>query len=173
MTRLSEHFTLEALVRSDTAARLDIDNSAPGPIVEALHDTAQKMELVRALLGQPIYVSSGFRCEALERVICAKGFALWCKARGREVRNPASWTEYFARKEHPRGRAVDFECPAFGTPFEVCHAIAASDLPFQKLIWEHTWTHIGWPAPGHAGKREIYTLMPDGSYSAGIVGREP
>jgi zinc D-Ala-D-Ala carboxypeptidase len=86
---------------------------------------------------------------------------------------PGELDRVLRRKEHPLGRAVDFECPAFGTPYDVCLAIAHSDLPFQKLIWEHTWTHIGWPAPGLAGKREIYTLMPDGSYASGIVAREP
>ena len=44
---------------------------------------------------------------------------------------------------HTQGWAVDFVCPDFGPPFEVCRKIVTSDLLFDQLIHEYgRWTHL-------------------------------
>lgn len=138
---LSPHFTLEELTNSETALRLGIDNTPPAEIVEHLRSTAEHMEQVRSLLGgRAISVNSGYRCEELERVICAKDFAAWCVRRGLP-RDDEHWAQYFAAKAHPKGWSVDWVCPAFGSPLQIVRYLAKTSLQFDQLIMEGTWVH--------------------------------
>lgn len=143
---LSENFTLGEFLRSETAARLGIDNTPTPEIIEALRRNAQNMESVRIVLGVPLHVSSGYRCLALNRALKSKDTSA-----------------------HVDGRATDFEAPAFGSPLAVCRQIEASPIPFDQLIFEHSWTHIGWAKQEEMPRRQVLTLMKDGSYATGIV----
>ena len=167
MSALTDHFTLHELSHSDTAVRLGIDNTAPDRIITALFVLAVGLEKVRALLGFPLRVSSGYRCEELERVLCAKDFAAWCSRHGKH-QGAQAWDEYFARKAHPKGYAADFTCPAFGDPLAIVKAIEASEVEFDQCIMEGgTWAHISF-AP--AQRREVLTATFTGgtaSYSKG------
>lgn len=139
---LTSHFTLEELTASDTAVRLGIYNT-PGLQASAnLMVLANGMEQVRAVLGQPVKVSSGFRCEELEKVLCAKDFAAWCSRNGKMRTDPAVWAEYFKRKAHPKGFACDFTCPKFGTPLEIVKALIKAGIKADQIIQEGTWVHI-------------------------------
>ena len=132
--RLSEHFSIEEMTASQSAARLGLDNTPPAEMVAALNRTAQLLEEVRALLGgKPVLVSSGYRSPAVNRAV---GGA--------------------ANSAHMLGCAADFTCPAFGSPLEVCRAIAGSDIVFDQLIHEfRAWVHIAWaPAP----RRQVLTI---------------
>lgn len=117
--KLTEHFTLEELTFSPEAIRKGLDNTPNTTQLEALKLTAQSMEKVRALLGNPIRVTSGFRSPAVN---VAVGGSL--------------------KSHHCFGYAVDFICPKFGTPREVCSAIMKSDIKYDQLIYEGTWVHI-------------------------------
>lgn len=140
MTRLTEHFALEELVHSDTAVRLGIDNKPPGEVIPHLGSLARGLEQIRLQLAAPLHINSAFRCEALERVLCAKDFAAWCQRNYRP--QASSWPEYFARKAHPRGFAADFTAPQFGTPAQVVAALRGAGLAFDQLIEEGTWVHV-------------------------------
>ncbi len=146
--KLSMHFTLREFLRSETAARFGIDNNPSPEILHALERNAENMERVRQLLGVPLQVSSGYRCLALNRAIGSKDTSA-----------------------HVRGLATDFEAPEYGPPVDICRAIAASDIDFDQLIFEHSWVHIAWVAAGAAPRRSKLTLMPGGTYSAGIIQR--
>lgn len=70
MTQLSHNFTLQELTRSQAAFRLGVDNQ-PGPselanLARLAHDL---LEPVRTLLGVPLHVDSGFRCEAVNKAV--------------------------------------------------------------------------------------------------------
>lgn len=169
--QLTANFRLSEFLRSETAARLGIENLPDEEQLENLHRNARGMEEVRALLGASIHVLSGLRVEALERVLTQRDFPAWCARRGRQV-DAQAWGEYFATKSHPRGLATDFVCPMFGPPIEVCRAIAASGIGFAKLIMEHTWSHIAWPELGETPARQVLTLMPGSNYAQGIVERQ-
>ena len=131
--RLSDHFTLAELTASQTAARLGIDNTPSPEMVDALRRTAQLLEQVRALLGKPILVSSGYRAPLVNRAV---GGA--------------------ANSAHMLGCAADFSCPAFGSPLEVAREIGQSDIVFDQLIYEfRSWVHIAWsPQP----RRMVLTI---------------
>lgn len=148
--RLSPHFTLGEFLRSQTAARAGIDNTPPAEILHALQRNAEHMEIVRQVLGDgPVYVSSGYRCLALNRAIGSKDTSA-----------------------HVKGLACDFEAPGFGAPIEVCRRLVlATEIEFDQLIWEHTWTHIAWAPAGAQPRRSILTLMPGNTYAHGIVQR--
>jgi zinc D-Ala-D-Ala carboxypeptidase len=116
-TQLTPHFSLEEL---QATQHREIDNAAPSSLIPILTDTATRMEAVRTLLGdRVITVSSGYRCPALNTAVGG---------------SPTS--------AHMSGHAVDFNCYGFGDPLAVCRALAASDIPFDQVIREYTWTHI-------------------------------
>ena len=142
------HFTLGEFLRSEAAARLGIDNTPAPDILHVLQRNAESMEELRALVGAPLHITSGYRCLALNRAIGSKDTSA-----------------------HVEGRATDFEALEFGSPLEVCRRIVASDIAFDQLIWEHSWVHIGWPKIGVDPRRQVLILMPGNTYAAGIVER--
>jgi zinc D-Ala-D-Ala carboxypeptidase len=119
---MSEHFTLDELTRSETAARLGIPN-LPSEL-HLLNLTSFLMpglESVRALLKQPILVTSGYRSLALNAHV------------------PGS----SSTSAHTKGYAADFVCPKFGSAWDVCQKLSMSDIAFDQLIYEYgAWTHI-------------------------------
>lgn len=139
--KLTEHFTFEEFTKSDTALRLGIDNTPGALVIQNLSVLAHGLEQVRMVLGLPIHVNDAFRCEALEKVLAKNDYIGWCKLHKRTI-DDASWAEYFAGKQHPKGYAADFICPQFGTPEQIVKALLASGIKFDKLIMEGTWVHI-------------------------------
>lgn len=124
--RLSAHFTLAEMTVSATAARKGIDNTPPGPMIDQLVLTADRMEHVRDLLGgHPIRVLSGYRSPAVNRAVGGS-------------RNSA----------HMTGHAVDFVCPGFGPPAKVAAFLARELKHYDQVIEEFgDWVHIGF-GPG-------------------------
>lgn len=138
--KLSENFTLEELRRSDTAVRLGIDNTPPAWVITNATDAAMGMEKIRSVLGVLVIVHSWFRCEALERVLCARDFPAWCE-RHEKLQDELAWAEYFKRKRHPKGWCIDFTAPQFGTPLQIVRRIKGSGIKFDQLIMEGNWVH--------------------------------
>lgn len=118
--KLSEHFSLDEFTTSQEATRHAIDNKPSAMVVEHLRQLANTLEQVRSLLGgNPIHISSGFRCLKLNNHIGGG-----------------------STSAHIFGYAVDFTCSSFGTPIEVAQKIAKSDIKFDQLIFEQTWVHL-------------------------------
>ena len=139
--KLSQNFDLSEFTDSDTATRLGIGNNLPDALMPNAVATALALEQVRVLLGGPMHINSGYRCEALEKVLCAKDYAAWCSRHG-YLKSDKSWAVYFAGKAHPRMLSIDFVCPSFGNALKIVKAIAASGIKFDQLIQEGQWTHI-------------------------------
>lgn len=158
--KLTEHFSLEELTGSDTALRMGIDNTPGEDITVNLSVAANGMEKVREVLGFPVHVTCAYRCEILEKVLAKNDYIAWCSRHGKAVCD-AAWGEYFARKAHPKGFAVDFVCPQFGAPQEVVDAIVKSGIKYDQVIMEGTWVHISF-APEMRG---IYLLA---SFANGV-----
>lgn len=124
---LSEHFTLQEAVVSQTAARMGIDNTPDAALVAAMRQTAQFLEHVRDILGCPIIVTSWYRCPALERVVAGI-------APGRPLSG-----------HHPLGAAVDFVAPGYGLPLDVATRLQSvtAALGIGQLIYEYgSWVHV-------------------------------
>ena len=117
---LSPHFTLAEMTVSEVAARRGIPNEPTPEALDALYRTATGLEAVRAVLGKPIIVTSGYRSPAVNRLVGGQ---------------PSS--------QHLRGEAADFICPAFGTPAEVVAALVKSAVQYDQCILEFgRWVHI-------------------------------
>jgi zinc D-Ala-D-Ala carboxypeptidase len=147
---LSDNFTLDEFVFSQTAARLGIDNTPPPPVLANLKRLAQALEVVRSALGgAPILVSSGYRSPALNKAV--KG-----------ARNSA----------HVLGLAVDFSAPRFGSVLQTAKAAAASGVAFDQIIHEFgRWVHLAIPAQDQAARAETLTIQVAGVYVPGLRGR--
>ena len=64
------YFTIEELCYSATAKRLGIDNSPNKEVVENLNKLVENVLVpLREKYGKPIMVSSGYRCEKLNKAV--------------------------------------------------------------------------------------------------------
>jgi zinc D-Ala-D-Ala carboxypeptidase len=145
--QISEHFTLEELSFSETAARLGLDNT-PGPVVVTnLGLVAAAMERIRTLLeDRPIVVHSGYRSPQVNEAVGG-----------------------VATSAHCFGLACDFVCPAFGTPYELALAILKSDIEYDQVILEYGWVHVGLTQNESLSRREALTKRsPWAAYESGI-----
>jgi len=142
---LSDHFTYAEFTRSDTALRLGLTNDMPMELLHNARATAVMLERIRAFLGGPMAVTSGYRCLELNRAIKSKDTS-----------------------DHVQALACDFVCPSIPT-FGVAKQLAAvmDKLFIGQLIYEHTWVHVGVPVPENPNNR-ILTVQPWG-YSIGIT----
>lgn len=63
---LSEHFSLAEFEKSETARQYGIDNSVPTVYIPTLQQLCRTvLEPLREFAGQPIIITSGYRCPAL------------------------------------------------------------------------------------------------------------
>lgn len=69
---LSEHFTLEEMTASETAARYGLDNTPDEKALANLTRLAAFLEDVRALLGKPIHINSAFRSPLANEAVGGK-----------------------------------------------------------------------------------------------------
>ena len=145
-TKLSQHFTLEELTVSQTAARRGINNVPKGAALKVLESTACRMEVVRALLGnRPIIVTSGYRGPELNAAIGGS-----------------------KTSAHMTGHAVDFICPGFGTPYDIALHLAKALTGYDQIIQEFgNWVHIGF-GPGQ--RKQLLTARSVGGRTQYVQG---
>jgi len=125
--KISEHLDLAELIRSESAKRLGISNMPTPEHIENLKQLAEHIfEPIRNHFGSPIYISSGYRSQALNSSI---GGAL--------------------NSQHNRGMAIDIDMD--GTDIKNSAIFDyAKTLPFDQLIWEFgtkenpDWVHISY-----------------------------
>lgn len=143
---LTDHFTLEELVASQLAARRRLDNR-PGPAELAnLRRVAALLEQIRALVGGPLTVSSGYRSPAVNAAVGG-------------ARNSA----------HLQGLAADITAPGIA-PKALAALIRDSEIQFDQLIYEGTWVHVGLSADSPRRQVLTATFAPGGVvYSQGLV----
>ena len=146
MTQLTPHFSLAEMTTTSTG----IHNIPTGQALQNLTYTAQQMEKVRTILGNnPIKINSAYRSDAVNRAVGG-----------------------VTTSAHSFGFAVDFVCPAFGTPYEVCAALIKAGMKFDQLIHEkRRWVHIGFGLKsGISNRNQVLTLPPvGGRYQAGLI----
>ena len=150
--KLSTNFSLFEFCASDTATRNSINNELPLKLMENAYLTATMLEQIRSHLSSlagrtvPVHLTSGYRCLELNRRLGSKDTS-----------------------DHLQALAADFRAPEFGTPLEICRALAPviSVLGIGQLIYEHTWVHVGVVVPDKVINRIITSQGRD--YVPGIV----
>src|SRR5262245_52834251 len=146
MENLTQNFTLEEFVISESAERAGIDNTPDTDTRRNIEKLARRLEIVRTVLGSlPIHISSGYRCPALNKLIGGSETSM-----------------------HMKGLAVDFICPKYGSPADVCIAIDRSAVKFDQLILEYgRWAHFG-VSNGGEERRQTLTIRQGTGYVSGI-----
>lgn len=134
MILLSPHFTVKELIRSDVATRKGIYNFPSAEVLENLRVLANKLEVVRVVLGRAVLVTSGYRSEELNTAIGGS-----------------------KTSSHMTGLAADIECPVFGSPREVFEKLRQhrQDLGYDQLILEFPpdgWVHIAFAESGKVAR---------------------
>lgn len=138
---LSQHFTLEEFCDSSTADRRGIANVLPASLHSQAQDTVDMLERIRAFLTRqadhpvPMVITSGYRCLELNRAIGSSDTS-----------------------DHIKAMAADWRAPAFGTPYDVCKALAphVSALGIGQLIHEFgSWIHTSTRTPAKPVNRVI------------------
>lgn len=145
------HFTIDELTHSDTALRKGIDNTPDAGALANLDILMSGLERVRAALGKPMHISSGYRGPKLNAAIGGS-------------RSSA----------HMKGLAADFTCPAFGDPLAVCRhlMIMHKSINYDQLINEGRWIHIGFADVDQLPRGEVLTAhFSNGgvTYTKGLV----
>ena len=117
---LSEHFTLEELTASETAARNNWDNTPNATELANLVRLAAFLEEVKTVIGgKPVMINSAFRSKLVNDAVGSKDSS-----------------------QHRIGCAADIRVPNM-TPDEVVKAVIASGIKYDQIIREFDrWTHI-------------------------------
>ena len=124
--KLSRNLTLEEFISSKEASEHKINNSLPDSMLsKAVYLACFCFEPIRSLLGDvPITLTSGYRCEELNKLVRGVSTSQHCKA-----------------------EAFDF-IPSNMTIDEAFEKIKKSSLTLDQLIKEHskssgsTWIHV-------------------------------
>ena len=153
MVRLSQNFTIQEYIKSQTALRQGIDNTPTeehmGNATALFRNVVQK---VRDQFGVTV-INSGYRGEALNKAVGGS-----------------------SRSQHCKGEAVDIECP--GTPnYDVAKWIE-DNLDFDQLILEFYtpgipdsgWVHVSYKSEGN--RKSVLTAMKENGktvYKPGLI----
>ena len=118
---LTEHFTLAEFVRSETADRKHIDNTPTPEVVSNLRALCRNiLEPARVSFGAPIYITSGYRCPALNAAVGGK---------------PTS--------QHLRGEAADLQVQGVKNLRKLYKVIKDHGV-FDQLLYETNRTGAKW-----------------------------
>ena len=140
--QLSKYFTLAELTPSSTAKRLGIKNEPTPAHLECLKGLATNiLDKVREHFDKPIWISSGYRCKALNDA------------------TPGS----SATSQHCSGEAADLDQDGRGTGVsnKMVFDYIKDHLNFDQLIWEFgsdvnpDWVHVSWESTGKQRKQVL------------------
>lgn len=123
---MGKYFTIAEMVKSETADRCGIDNRLPKSLicnVNGLIDNV--LDPLREAYGKPVTVTSGYRCEVLNKAVGGS-----------------------KTSEHMKGMAADI----VGTPNtkeenkRLFSLIQELEIPFTQLIDEKnfSWVHVSY-----------------------------
>jgi hypothetical protein len=123
---ISQNFTLEELLRSETASRKNVaEQWTPS---DAVKDNLKKLcdnvlEPLRSFVGKPLIITSGYRCKRVNKLVGG---------------SPTS--------QHTEGKAADFHVSGM-TVESLFKFIINLDLEFDQIIQEFdAWVHISFNA---------------------------
>ncbi|HCN47306.1 MAG TPA: peptidase M15 [Pseudomonas sp.] len=140
---LTPHFTLAEMTASQIANRAGLDNNPDSKTIANLIELFQTLEAVRTLIGQPLLITSGYRCEALNQRIGGS-----------------------ASSAHVLGLAADILAVGL-TPRQLAQRIMDSELDFDQLILEFDgWVHLG--LAEQRQRRQVLTIRKGTGYLPGL-----
>lgn len=153
--KLSAHFTLEEMTRSEAAQKRGLDNTPPPEAQENLKALCEKvLEPLRVAIGKPFKINSGFRGAAINAAVGGSNTS-----------------------QHSKGEAADVECPGFDNR-KLAEKIIEMKLPFDQLILENYkpsdpssgWVHVSHKRTGKQRGEVLTATFVNGKpvYSKGL-----
>jgi Peptidase M15 len=148
--RLTEHFSLDELIKSDVGLRNGVDNTPSKNVVKNLELVSDNiLEPVRNHFNIPFVPSSGYRCISINRLIGSND-----------------------NSQHVKGEAVDFEVPGIDN-YDAAMWIF-KNLKFDQLILEcyqpgkpnSGWVHCSYVSDNPRGEVLTYT---NNRYIEGLI----
>ena len=146
--KLTENFTLQELIKSQTALRKGINNkpASPGVVVNLQTLCEKVLQPVRDHFGKPVTVNSGYRCPKLNKAIGSS-----------------------SKSQHTKGLAADIEIPGVSNK-ELAEYIE-SKLPFDQLILEFYngvdpnsgWVHVSY-VDDDKNRKQTLTINANGTF---------
>jgi hypothetical protein len=124
------HFTVDELCASATAKAKGINNKPDiQQTINLVYLAAYVLEPLRIAMGEPIKISSGFRCQALNKAVGG-----------------------VANSQHCKGQAADLCIDGDLEKGKRWFNYIRQHLPFDQLIWEHDrkgvyWVHVSYVYP--------------------------
>jgi hypothetical protein len=128
--QITKHFTLEELCASATAKARGIQNRPNAQqIIALVYLTCYVLEPLREAMNEPIPISSGFRCEQLNRAVGG-----------------------VSNSQHMKGQAADLCIGGDLEKGKRWFNWIKNNLKFDQLIWEHSrsgtyWVHVSFVHP--------------------------
>lgn len=145
---LSANFSLQELIKSQTAERRDINNSPSSDAIYYMQMLSEKiLQPIRNHYGIPFSVSSGYRCAELSILIGSS-----------------------KNSQHCKGQAADFEVPSISN-MDLCYFIKTT-LDFDQLILEcYTGGNSGWVHCSIADtpRKDLLTFDRTNGYRKGLI----
>ena len=135
-TQLTKHFTLEELCASSTAKARGIQNKPQvQQIIALVYLAVYVLEPLRMAMNEPIPISSGFRCERLNRAVGG-----------------------VSNSQHTKGQAADLCIGGDIEKGKRWFSWIKTHLKFDQLIWEHSsngtyWVHVSFVHPDFGRNR--------------------
>ena len=137
---LTKHFTLEELCASATAKARGIENKPQvQQIIALVYLAVYVLEPLRVAMNEPIPISSGFRCERLNRAVGG-----------------------VSNSQHTKGQAADLCIGGDIEKGKRWFNYIKTHLKFDQLIWEHSsngtyWVHVSFVHPDF-GRTRMQTI---------------
>ena len=150
---LSRNFTLQELIKSDTAIRKGIDNNPNADQMKNMILIAEEVfEPLRTYVGGPIKINSFFRSPELNKAIGGS-----------------------TKSQHCQGQAIDLD-DTFGrcTNAEMFEFIK-NNLDFDQIIWEFgddnnpDWVHVSYVSPEQNRNRCLQAYKENGKTNYKII----
>ena len=134
--QITKHFTLEELCASATAKARGIENKPQvQQIIALVYLAVYVLEPLRMAMNEPIPISSGFRCERLNRAVGG-----------------------VSNSQHTKGQAADLCIGGDIEKGKRWFSWIKNHLKFDQLIWEHSsngtyWVHVSFVHPDFGRNR--------------------
>ena len=145
---LSENFSIQELIKSQTAERKKIDNTPGADEIYYLKILCEKiLQPVRNHYGIPFTVSSGYRCPKLSIAIGSS-----------------------SKSQHCKGQAADFEVPGISN-WDLCQYIKDNHEYDQLILECYTGGNTGWVHCSIADnpRGELLTYDRTNGYRKGLI----
>ena len=126
-----KYFTINELCRSETASKHKIDNTPSAEIIANLTALVDNvLDPLREAWGRPIIVTSGYRCEVLNKLVGGV---------------PTS--------QHKKGQAADISAGSIEDNKKLFDLAIKLKLPFDQIIDEYgyKWVHISYSSTRRRG----------------------